>query len=173
MPEQPEINNTAFTLNVENYIVNVGDIVDDNFFKKGIEALDSNGNNLINSVSINTDFVNTNNPSISTITVSVEDGFCNSLKRTASVVVLPKGEALDENKPYIYAFNKIGYIGSCSDREFLLQGVFAYDKVDGNLTSSITIDKECIDSGYGHVENVRYSVVDKDGFTSKIMVMKI
>ena len=73
MPIESEKKDRVLTLNVENYIVNIGAILNNDFFKKKLQVWDGDEKNLIYSVSIKDGFVDTKNPGIFNTTLWVGD----------------------------------------------------------------------------------------------------
>lgn len=129
----------------------------EDYEETGATALDDCDGNITTDILIGGDTVDTLAPDTYVITYGVSDSFGNAavqLTRTITVV--------DKTRPVITPLGelevRIEYRGVFSE-----PGATAYDACDGDLTESIVIEGETVDSSVPGAYSINYSVADSSG----------
>ena len=149
-------------------VVHVGDTVDEAFLRgNGRYAYDREDGNFTTGVTLNKTTIDTSSPKIDTVTYSVKDSDNNITNRVVNIVVLPLGDEVETEAPYIYATDRVVHVGDTVDEAFLRGGgMYAYDKKDGNLTTSVIFNPTSVDTSTPKIVKVTYSVTDSDNNTT-------
>ena len=126
----------------------------------GVKATDNVDGDLTSSIVIDTSKVNTNIAGVYPIMYSVTDSAGNSTTVTASLFV--KNPEKNVSAPIIAGYKVIQYYIGDLEPDYL-DGVFATDDVDGDLTSSIVVDSSNVNLTVPGFYVVVYSVEDSAG----------
>ncbi|MBA3927684.1 immunoglobulin-like domain-containing protein [Listeria rustica] len=123
----------------------------------GVTATDKEDGNLTSGITVVTNTVDTTKAGTYTVKYSVTDADNNTTTKTITVTVNTN------EKPVITATNKTINVG---DTFSPLADVTATDKEDGDLTSSITVVTNTVDTTKAGTYSVKYSVTDADNNTT-------
>ncbi|MBA3925412.1 immunoglobulin-like domain-containing protein, partial [Listeria rustica] len=134
--------------------IKVGDTFD---ALTGVTATDKEDGNLTADIKVVTNTVDTTKAGVYSVEYSVTDSDGNKTTKTITVTVNTN------DKPVITATDKTINVG---DTFNALTGVTATDKEDGNLTSSIKVITNTVDTTKAGTYTVEYSVTDSDKNTT-------
>ncbi|WP_327444093.1 immunoglobulin-like domain-containing protein [Clostridium tarantellae] len=143
-------NDTPIITGAEDITIKVGDIFDD---IEGIIVKDTEDGDITDLLNIEGD-VDTSKVGNFTLVYSLIDSDGNELKKTRVITVR------SNEKPIISGADKLTLkVGDAFDK---MQGVFARDDEDGDITNKITVEGD-IDTSKISAYSLFYSVIDNDG----------
>ena len=143
----------------EDKTLTVGDTFDP---KEDVTASDEEDGDLTDAIEVLKNEVDTENPGVYEVTYKVTDKQGASSTKTIYVTVNPKMEILNA-VPQIIAEDKTLTIGDTFDPK---KDVTASDAEDGNLTDSVEVIKNEVDTANPGIYEVTYKVTDKQGASS-------
>ncbi|MGG7177953.1 immunoglobulin-like domain-containing protein [Clostridium paraputrificum] len=153
--------NSAPKIEANNKTIFVGDKFDDTVALKDVTAEDKEDGNLTSEIKVIENNVDTSKAGVYTVKYSVTDSKGATTTKEITVVVLQKMEQIN-HVPEIKANDKIIRLG---DEFNPLEGVSAYDYEDENITSSIKVVYNNVNSNKEGQYKVKYSVSDSEGAT--------
>lgn len=127
--------------------------------KQNVTAADAQGNDLTDKILVVDSTVDTSKAGLYQVIYKVTDDKGISATKTIQVKVNPKQEYLNE-APNISAKDKVLMVGDVFDK---WKDVSAKDKEDGDLTKSIEIITNTVDTSKAGLYAVTYKVTDKQG----------
>lgn len=148
--------NKAPKITAEDKTLTVGDIFD---AKKDVTATDAEDGDITAQIEVIKNTVDTTQAGTYEVTYKVTDSQGASATKTINVTVNPKMETLN-SIPTITAEDKTLTVGDDFDP---MDGVTAIDKEDGNLTDSIQITENTVDTSKAGKYTVVYEVTDSHG----------
>jgi len=154
-PVFEEKKNTPPVINVEDKELTVGDTFDP---LEGVTATDEEDGDISGSIEVLNNEVDTTKVGIYEVTYKVTDSQGASTTKTIYVTVNPKQEVLNE-VPVIDASDRVLTEGDA----FVLEGVTATDKEDGDISGSIEVLNNEVDTTKVGIYKVTYKVTDSQG----------
>ena len=148
--------NKAPKITAEDKTLTVGDTFD---AKKDVTAADAEDGDITAQIEVIKNTVDTTQAGTYEVTYKVTDSQGASATKTINVTVNPKMEVVNE-APVINAEDKTLTVGDDFDP---MDGVTAIDKEDGNLTDSIQITENTVDTCKAGKYTVVYEVTDSHG----------
>ena len=155
-PVFEEKKNTPPVINVEDKELTVGDTFDP---LEGVTATDEEDGDISGSIEVLNNEVDTTKVGIYEVTYKVTDSQGASTTKTIYVTVNPKQEVLNE-VPVIDASDRVLTEGDAFD---VLEGVTATDKEDGDISGSIEVLNNEVDTTKVGIYKVTYKVTDSQG----------
>jgi len=152
-PVFEEKKNTPPVINVEDKELTVGDTFDP---LEGVTATDEEDGDISGSIEVLNNEVDTTKVGIYEVTYKVTDSQGASTTKTIYVTVNPKQEVLNE-VPVIDASDRVLTEGDA------LEGVTATDKEDGDISGSIEVLNNEVDTTKVGIYKVTYKVTDSQG----------
>ncbi|WP_439443090.1 immunoglobulin-like domain-containing protein [Listeria aquatica] len=152
------VTNEKPVIDANNKEITVGDSFDP---MAGVTATDKEDGDLTSSVTVKSNNVDTSKPGTYDVVYTVTDSDGNTTEKTITVTVKEKAS---NEKPVIDANNKEITVGDSFDP---MAGVTATDKEDGDLTSSVTVKSNNVDTSKPGTYDVVYTVTDSDGNTTE------
>ncbi|QNL92851.1 immunoglobulin-like domain-containing protein [Lactococcus lactis] len=132
---------------------------------KDVTATDAEDGDLTGSITVKSNDVDTSKAGTYHVTYSVTDSDGNVTEKTITVVVATN------SKPVINATDKTLKVNDTFDA---LKDVTATDAEDGDLTGSITVKSNDVDTSKAGTYHVTYSVTDSDGnVTEKTITVQV
>ena len=148
--------NKAPKITAEDKTLKVGDTFD---AKKDVTATDAEDGDITAQIEVIKNTVDTTQAGTYEVTYKVTDSQGASATKIINVMVNPKMEVVNE-APVINAEDKTLTVGDNFDP---MDGVTAIDKEDGNLTDSIQITENTVDTSKAGKYTVVYEVTDSHG----------
>lgn len=137
----------------------VGDTFSDEIALKGVTAYDDEDKDITSSVTVHEHDVNTSVAGDYTVTYKVTDSQGATAYKTVNVYVYPKTEAIN-HIPAIHAVDKTFTVGDTFDPK---KDVTASDQEDGDITSSIEVVENTVDTAKAGTYTITYKVTDSKG----------
>lgn len=137
----------------------VGDTFSDEIALKGVTAYDDEDKDITSSVTVHEHDVNTSVAGDYTITYKVTDSQGATAYKTVNVHVYPKTEVIN-HIPAIHTIDKTLTAGDTFDPK---KDVTASDQEDGDITSSIEVVENTVDTAKAGTYTVTYKVTDSKG----------
>lgn len=137
----------------------VGDTFSDEIALKGVTAYDDEDKDITSSVTVHEHDVNTSVAGDYTVTYKVTDSQGATAYKTVNVYVYPKTEAIN-HIPAIHAVDKTLTVGDTFDPK---KDVTASDQEDGDITSSIEVVENTVDTAKAGTYTITYKVTDSKG----------
>ena len=137
----------------------VGDTFSDEIALKGVTAYDDEDKDITSSVTVHEQNVNTSVAGDYTFTYNVTDSQGATAYKTVNVYVYPKTEAIN-HIPAIHAVDKTLTVGDTFDPK---KDVTASDQEDGDITSSIEVVENTVDTAKAGTYTITYKVTDSKG----------
>lgn len=132
----------------------------------GVSASDEEDGDLTNQIEV-TGTVDTEKVGQYQITYSVTDSSGETTTAQRVITIVPKNEVINQ-APTIDAANRIIKVGDLFNP---LEGVTAFDSEDGDLTSSIEVILNEVDTATPGTYDVTYKVVDREGAETELTIM--
>lgn len=158
-------NKKPILLGVEEKIIRLGESFNS---LEGVSASDEEDGDLINQIKV-TGTVDTEKVGQYQITYSVTDSSGDTTTVQRLITIIPKNEVINQT-PTIDAANRIIKVGDLFSR---LEGVTAFDSEDGDLTSSIEVILNDVDTATPGTYDVTYKVVDSEGAETELTIMVV
>ncbi|QJA07700.1 DUF5011 domain-containing protein [Romboutsia sp. CE17] len=142
--------------------IKVGDRFTDEDALVGVSAYDEEDKDITSSIKVVENNVKTDIEGKYTVRYSVEDSKGAKATKTITVTVNPKSSIIN-SIPVITASDKTIKVGDRFTNEDALVGVTAYDEEDKDITGSIKVVENNVDTTIEGEYTVRYSVEDSKG----------
>ncbi|EHC5262594.1 DUF5011 domain-containing protein [Listeria monocytogenes serotype 1/2a] len=159
-PSIPEIINEAPTIEAVNQEISIGSSFNPKDYATANDAEDGNITSAIQIVANN---VNINEEGTYQVTYHVSDSKGSTSEKTITITVV-------NDRPEIMATDKQISLGDTFNP---LAGVSAKDKEDGNITSSIQVVSNNVDTSVEGTYQVTYSVVDSHGKAAREVTINV
>ncbi|EOU3549981.1 immunoglobulin-like domain-containing protein [Listeria monocytogenes] len=159
-PSIPEVVNEPPTIEASNQEVSIGSQFNPDDYAT---ASDKEDGDITSAIQIIANNVNLNEEGTYHITYQVSDSKGVTAEKTISITVV-------NNRPEIIATNQIVSLGDVFNP---LEGVFAKDKEDGDLTASIHVVSNNVDISVEGTYQVTYSVVDSHGKAAQEVTIQV
>ena len=157
-------------ISAEDKTFKVGDTFNDEIALKGVTAYDDEDKDITSSVTVHEHDVDTSVAGDYTITYKVTDSKGATAHKTVNVHVYPKTEAIN-HIPAIHAVDKTLTVGDTFDPK---KDVTASDQEDGDITSSIEVLENTVDTAKAGTYTVTYKVTDNSGaFVTKTITVTV
>ncbi len=134
-------------------------------FLAGIQAIDKQDGILTKNIHVDDSKVNFNKPGTYIVTYTVSDSLGD--KTTKEVEVYVK----DLDAPVVYGFKDLSIMVNSPTKPNFLDGVYAYDQVDGDLTHKIIVEDSSVQYNTAGDYFVTYQVTDNSGNTNQFSIM--
>lgn len=145
----------------------IGDPVPD--FLDGVQALDSVDGDLSDSIIVDDTDIDYETSGIYNLRYIVSDLSGNKATKTVQVIVIDSNQEIDTIPPVIIGASHMTYYIGDPEPDFLIN-LSAYDNIEGNITSRISVESSRVKYDTEGDYPVTYTVTDSSGNTFSITI---
>jgi 2',3'-cyclic-nucleotide 2'-phosphodiesterase (5'-nucleotidase family) len=138
-------------------------------FLEGVQAIDSIDGDLTDSITIDDSEVDYETSGIYNLKYIVSDLSGNRITKTVQVIVIESNREIDTIPPVILGASHITFYIGDPEPDFLVN-LSAYDNVEGNITSRISVESSRVKYDTEGDYPVTYTVTDSSGNTISITI---
>ena len=138
-------------------------------FLDGVQAIDSIDGDLTSSIIVDDSDVDYETPGIYNLVYKVSDLSENEFIKTVQIIVIQSNQEIDTIPPVILGASHLTYYIGDPEPDYLLN-ISAYDNIEGNITSKISVESSRVKLDLEGDYPVTYTVTDNSGNTISITI---